>query len=496
MRFNPMYAIDAYKLDHRRQYPVGTTGVYSNFTPRGSRIPGINKVVFFGLQAFLQDYCTDQFAEWFDQDEDEACLEYMQFTTSVLGPNDVGTDHVRALHRLGYLPLRFNALPEGTLVPLRVPMFTVENTLPEFFWLVNYIESVLSAAIWLPCTSATTSRHLRKLLDSKAAATGGPAAFVDWQGHDFSFRGMENVEASAASGAGHLLNFTGTDSLPALEWVHAFYPGPNGFIGGSVAATEHSVMCAGGELSEKETFEHLIDLYPGGILSVVSDTWDLWSVLTGLLPSIKDKVMARDGKLVIRPDSGDPVDIICGTASYEPSHPRYNERTPAEKGVCELLWEIFGGTINEAGFKELDPHIGMIYGDSINYDRADEMTERLAEKGFASTNVVLGVGSFTYQLVTRDTFGFAMKATWAEVDGVPRNLFKDPITDDGLKKSAKGRLAVLGRFGAHGGYTLDVISEATPEQEAASLLKPVWEDGKFITRYSFAEVRATLKAQP
>jgi nicotinamide phosphoribosyltransferase len=505
MRFNPMYAIDAYKLDHRRQYPVGTTGVYSNFTPRGSRIPGINSVVFFGLQAFLQDYCIDQFAEWFAMDEDEACDDYEKFTINVLGPNNVGSDHVRALHRLGYLPLRFSALPEGTLVPLRVPMFTVENTLPEFFWLVNYIESVLSAAVWLPCTSATTSHHLRKLLDSKAAATGGPLEFVDWQGHDFSFRGMENVEASAASGAGHLLNFTGTDSLPALEYVDEFYGGDNGFIGGSVAATEHSVMCAGGELSEKETFEHLIDLYPSGILSVVSDTWDLWSVLTGLLPSIKDKIMARDGKLVIRPDSGNPVDIICGTqipesigmSHHYPASDRQfgSGKTPEEKGVAELLWEIFGGTINDKGYKELDPHIGMIYGDSINYDRAVEMTRRLEAKGFASTNVVLGVGSFTYQFVTRDTFGFAMKATWAEVDGVARNLFKDPVTDDGLKKSAKGRLAVLGRYGAHGGYTLEVVSEATSEQEAASLLKPVWEDGKFVKRYSFAEVRATLKAQ-
>ena len=488
MRYNPMFAIDAYKLDHRRQYPVGTTGVYSNFTPRGSRIDGINKVVFFGLQAFLQQFCVEQFDEWFAQDEDEACAEYERMTTNVLGPNDVGSDHVRALHRLGYLPLRFNALPEGTRVPLRVPMFTVENTLPEFFWLVNYIESVMSAAIWLPCTSATTAHHLRQLLNEKAKATGEPIEAVDWQGHDFSFRGMENVEASAASGAGHLLSFTGTDSLPALEYVESFYPGENGLVGGSVAATEHSVMCAGGELSERETFEHLIDLYPSGILSVVSDTWDLWSVLTTLLPSIKDKVMARDGKLVIRPDSGDPVDIICGASAPI-------RVTPAERGVAELLWDTFGGTINDAGYKVLDSHIGMIYGDSINYDRAEEMAKRLEAKGFASTNIVLGVGSYTYQFVTRDTFGFAMKATWAEVDGVARDLFKDPVTDNGLKKSAKGRLAVLPRFGAHGGYTLDVVSQATSEQEAESLLKPVWEDGKFITKYSFADVRKTLAEQ-
>jgi nicotinamide phosphoribosyltransferase len=495
---NPLNAIDAYKLDHRRQYPEGTTRVYSNFTPRGSRIEGINKVVFFGLQAFLQDYCNDQFEYWFNCPEDQVLSQYEDMTTSVLGPNDVGVEHIRALHRLGYLPLRFSALPEGTLTPLRVPMFTVENTLPEFFWLVNYIESVLSAAVWLPSTSATTAHHLRQLLDAKAKATGGPAAFVDWQGHDFSFRGMENVQASAASGAGHLLSFMGTDSLPALEYVNYFYPGAeNGLVGGSVAATEHSVMCAGGNLGERETFERLLDLYPTGIVSVVSDTWDLWSVLTNLLPSLKDKIMARDGKLVIRPDSGDPVDIICGTLTtgmrsiLDASFPQGNAVRPDEKGVCELLWDVFGGTINQAGFKELDPHIGMIYGDSINYQRADEMTKRLAAKGFASTNIVLGVGSYTYQFVTRDTFGFAMKATWAEVNGEARNLFKDPITDDGLKKSAKGRLAVLP--GAHGGIRL--VSEATPEQEAQSLLKPVWEDGKFIKRHTFAEIRDRLRNQ-
>lgn len=488
MRYNPMNAIDAYKLDHRRQYPDGTTNVYSNFTPRSSRVEGVNKVVFFGLQAFLQDYCAEQFAEWFARDEDEVCADYERLTLNVLGPNSIGTDHIRALHRLGYLPLRFCALPEGTAVPLRVPMFTVENTLPEFFWLVNYIESVLSANIWLPCTSATQAHHLRKLLDERAAKSGGPAEFVDWQGHDFSFRGMENMQAAAASGAGHLLSFTGTDSLPSLEFVDHFYAGDNGFIGGSVAATEHSVMCAGGVMGESETFDHLIDLYPGGILSVVSDTWDLWHVLTEILPSKKDAILARDGKLVIRPDSGNPCDIICGDPNAEPG-------SPAWFGVAELLWQTFGGTVNDAGYKEIDSHVGMIYGDSINYDRADEMTNRLMANGFASTNIVLGVGSFTYQFVTRDTFGFAMKATSAVVNGERRDLFKEPITDNGVKKSATGRLAVVNDFGAHGGVTLKLVERATPGQEATSLLQPVWENGVFLRHQTFADVRKTLREQ-
>lgn len=484
MRYNPMFAIDAYKIDHRRQYPPGTMKVYSNWTARSSRLQGYDKVVFFGLQAFLQQFCIEQFGEWFQTDEDEACADYERMITNVLGPNSVGTDHVRELHRLGYLPLEFKALPEGFEVPLRVPMFTVENTHPDFFWLVNYIESVMSSHIWLPCTSASTANHLRKLLDERAQATGMPREAVNFQGHDFSFRGMENVEAAAASGAGHLLSFTGTDSLPALEYVDAFYGGDNGFVGGSVPATEHSVMCAGGENSEQDTFDRLLRLYPEGILSVVSDTWDLWHVLTNILPSLKDEIMARKGKLVIRPDSGDPVEIVCGK-----HRTRCNEHCDVtQKGVVQTLWEVFGGTVNEKGFKVLDEHIGVIYGDSINYTRAEDMTLRLAAKGFASTNVVLGVGSYTYQLQTRDTFGFAMKATWAEVNGEPHDLFKDPITDDGVKKSAKGRLAVLP--GAHGGVRL--VDQATPDEEESSMLTPVWRDGQFLKRYTFAEVRKNL----
>lgn len=486
MNSNPILAIDAYKLDHRRQYPAGTTRVYSNFTPRGSRVAGVDRVVFFGLQAFLKDYCVDQFGQWFARPEDEAVDEYVAFTARILGPNDIGGEHIRALHRLGYLPLRFCALPEGTLTPLRVPMFTVENTHPEFFWLTNYIESVLSAQMWLPCTSATSAWRLRRLLDAAARRTGGAAESVDWQGHDFSLRGMQAMSAAAASGAGHLLSFTGTDSLPAVEFVDEFYPGAdNGFVGGSVAATEHSVMSAGGRTSELETYSRILDLYRSGIVSVVSDTWSLWDVITEILPALKERIMARDGKLVIRPDSGDPADIICGDPHADPA-------SPAAKGVARLLYELFGGTINDRGFIDLDPHIGMIYGDSITYDRAKDITERLEANGFASTNIVLGVGSFTYTFVTRDTFGFAMKATYVEIDGRARDLFKAPVTDDGVKKSATGRLAVRLTGDRDGAY---LVERATPLDEKLSALQPVWENGRFIRTQSFADVRATLREQ-
>jgi nicotinamide phosphoribosyltransferase len=357
-------------------------------------------------------------------------------------------------------------------------MIVIENTHPDFFWLVNYFETLLSSVLWMPCTSATNAIHMRRMLDKFAAETGTPAEFVDWQGHDFSFRGLPGPEAAAASGMGHLVAFTGTDTIPAIDLVEQYYDGRNTFVGGSVAATEHSVMCAGGQETERETFARLMDLYPSGVLSVVSDTWDFWGVLTEILPELKDQILARDGKLVIRPDSGDPVKIIAG----DPDAP---VGSPAYKGAVEVLWDLFGGSVTETGHKILDPHIGVIYGDSITFERAEQILEMLKMKGFASGNVVFGVGSFSYQYVTRDTFGFAMKATWVQIDGEGQAIFKDPKTDDGVKKSARGRLAVIDGV---------VINDATPEQEANSDLVKVWEDGMFLRVYTFEDVRDNARA--
>jgi nicotinamide phosphoribosyltransferase len=311
---------------------------------------------------------------------------------------------------------------------------------------------------------------------------------------------MSSLESAQLSGAAHLLSFKGTDTLPALSWIGQYYPGENGFLGGSVPATEHSVMCAGiAEMGEQDTFERLMDIYPSGIVSIVSDTEDFFAVLTKILPALKDKIMARDGKLVIRPDSGDPADIICGKASRSltterhlrdalRTNPSLVDEYPEDFGAVELLWNLFGGTVNDKGFKELDPHIGLIYGDSITLERAGDIATRLARKGFASTNVVFGVGSFTYQYNTRDTFGSAIKATQVVVYGEPRNIQKNPKTDSGLKKSATGRLAVL--------HKMDgipyLIENASKVQEEASLLQPVWENGRFLKQYSFADVRANL----
>lgn len=477
----PLMHTDAYKLGHFAAYNLAgnVTRVYSNWTNRKSRIPGVNGVVHFGLQAAIQKYLMEAWAPFFAADEDLVCDLYEERVVGLLGLEAFPTEHIRALHRRGYLPLEFRAVPEGTVVPIGVPSFTIENTEPEAYWLTNYVETVLSAQIWQASTSATIAHNFRKVLVAGAKRTGGQLAAVDWQGHDFSFRGMSSSETAEMSGAGHLTSFTGTDSLVTLDWIDNYYGGD--YIAGSVPATEHSVMCAGIAVKgERELFSDLLDLYPTGIFSVVSDTFDLWAVLTDYLPSLKEKIMARDGKLVIRPDSGDPVLIICGNPDAEPGSPEF-------KGVTELLWETFSGTVNDAGFKELDSHIGTIYGDSITAERAQAIIDRLADKGFASTNIVFGLGSYTYQYNTRDTFSSAIKATWCEVDGVGYNLFKNPVTDDGTKKSATGRLAVA--FNESGLY---LIQKATAQEEAESLLKVVWRDGEFIRRQTFAQVRETL----
>lgn len=481
---NPLLLTDGYKVDHRRQYPAGTTLVYSNWTPRKSRIENVEEVVFFGLQYFIKKYIIHDFEEYFfRQPKEEVIKKYSRRINNYLGENQVGTKHIEDLHDLGYIPMVFKALPEGSSVPIRVPMFTMFNTKPEFFWLTNYFETLLSAVIWMPCNSATIAKQYRKILDKYASQTSSVPEFVDWQAHDFSMRGMAGIEASITSAAGHLLSFTGTDNIPAIDFFEEYYNANSDteLIGGSVPATEHSVMCMGTTEGEFETFQRLItEVYPKGIVSIVSDTWDLWKVLTNYLPRLKEEISGRDGKVVVRPDSGDPILILCGN----PDGKLEEER----KGVVELLWETFGGTTNDKGYKELIPQIGAIYGDSITVERATQICENLKKKGFASTNVVLGIGSFTYQYNTRDTFGFAMKATYGEVNGEGRAIFKDPITDDGTKKSAKGLMKIELENGI-----FKLTDDVSWEEESKGELKEVFRDGKLLVDISLTEIRENIK---
>ena len=496
---NPLLLTDGYKTGHHQQYPKGTTLVYSNFTPRSNKYApkGCDQVVSFGQQMVVQQIHEAFQNEFFSKPKDEVCGEMKRELSMYLG-TDYDVSHFEALHDLGYLPIHIKAIEEGTLVPIKVPVLTIYNTHPDFYWVTNYLETIVSNLLWKPMTSATIAHTYRKVLTKWQEKTDAERGwFIDWQGHDFSMRGMDSVDAVISSGLGHLTSFSGTDSLPTLYGARKYY-GETGFVGGSVNATEHSVMCAGGSDDEVGTFRRLIETYPTGILSVVSDTWDLWKVCTEHVAALKDEIMARDGKLVIRPDSGDPVDILCGYNTDGAFYSEIETSRPEHKGVIELLWDVFGGTINEQGYKVLDSHIGAIYGDSITIDRANEICKRLEAKGFASTNVVLGIGSFTYQFNTRDTFGFAMKATYVEVnkpkfegDFNPEGheIFKDPITDDGTKKSATGLLWV--DKNTDGDYILH--DKVTWEGEDRGYLQTIYNDGKFENTTTLTEIKNRLK---
>lgn len=491
MNINPLTAIDFYKADHRRQYPIGTTEVYSNFTPRSSQMAKVlpetfdNKIVLFGLQYFIKHFLIDSWNQFFfSQPKEKVVNAYKKRMDYSLGKDAIDVKHIEALHDLSYLPMRIKALPEGMRVPIGVPVLTVVNTHPDFFWLTNYIESVLSCYLWKPITSATTAFEFKKLLTKYALKTGAPLDFIPFQAHDFSFRGMSGLQDSAISGAAHLTSFYGTDTVPSIDLVEEFYNADVefSFVGLSVPATEHSVMCMGQEENELKTFRRLIkELYPSGIVSVVSDTWDYWKVVTEYMIELKNEIKSRDGKVVIRPDSGDPVKILCGDVEAAPG-------TPEFKGTIEILWEIFGGTLTQNHYKLLDSHVGVIYGDSITLERAARILTKLEQKGFASTNIVFGVGSYTYQYVTRDNFGFAMKATSGVVNGIRREIFKDPKTAQGSKKSAKGLLRVENENGEY-----VVYDQQNEEQERQGLLKTVFLNGKITNESSLHEIRQRLQ---
>jgi|GEM_PF-355280 len=840
---NPATQTDFYKTGHYKQYPENTQLVYSNMTPRSDRLfkweDFDGKIVFFGLQAFIKEYLIEEWnTKFFGKSKEQVCKYYKRRMDTSLGQDAVSVSQLEELHALGYLPIEIRALPEGTKVPIGVPVFTIHNTLPEFYWLTNFLETVMSCELWKPSTVATIAHQYKKMLDEYAEKTGGDKGFVALQGHDFSFRGMSGRHDAAMSGMGHLISFVGTDTIPAIDAAEEFYSADaekellgtsvpacydteteilteNGFIkfsdllhgvkvaqyhkdrtvdfvepteyyvfpysgemvhwtndgvnsvdilvtpnhkmvrikedkntielfeagdtsyrnrkgyshrhylpisgttknnnaegmtaieklqvafqadgafpsrpeaykagqirfsfkkerkkerlvslldaanleysmsekdsrgyysfwinpegttifnkdfswvtldkslnwyedfiselshwdgciknncviysntdkscvdkvqqicaitgyscsvseyldkrgdrrviysaciadremlhgnainrtfvtytgevycvsvptkmlivrrNGKVSVcgnTEHSVMCMGGKETEIETFRRLIeDVYPSGIVSIVSDTWNFWNVVGrgGILEQLKDKVMARQpdalglNKVVVRPDSGDPVKIICGYEVHEDfafsMDQAYKDENgdiykvegwtrkeklsePEIKGAIECLWDIFGGTINDKGYKVLDEHIGLIYGDSITLDRAKAILEGLEAKGFCSTNVVFGIGSYTYQYITRDTFGWAIKATAGNINGQNIAIQKDPITDKGSKKSASGFLVV---DKTNEGYRLS--QNCTPEDAAnAGELKRVFFNGSLLKEWTFQQVRQNL----
>jgi nicotinamide phosphoribosyltransferase len=523
----------------------GTTRLYGTWIPRSIKYApkGVSKIVSFGQQLVVR-WLHDEFQENFFNQPIEVAERFGKDMSMYLGM-DYDATHFVELHKLAYLPIRVKSLPEGIETAPNIPHMTFINTVDGFAWLTLYLETIISSLSWKPSTSATIAlQYKRNVIEWVMKTDPANAWLIPFLCHDFSARGLSPWDM-LSSGLGHASSFLGSDTIICIPGARYFYNEPEDQVSVySVNASEHSVSTTKiFTVGEQQMIADWLVDFPKGILSIVSDTFDLWKLITEYLPANKEAIMARDGKLVIRPDSGDPVDIICGLKSYDItedynkvnntslklvdnnhshvmkemsdiiSHKIHDENIktfiyegktysygweddyyltngakPQNKGVIELLWEIFGGTINEQGYKVLDPHIGAIYGDSITLDRQIQIYERLQAKGFASTNIVLGVGSFTYQMNTRDTLGFAAKGAWFEVEEngnkVGYDIYKDPVTDDGTKKSLKGLICVTEDH--------EVLTQCTPEQEAQGILQTIYEDGEFHNQTSLTEIRERL----
>lgn len=489
---NTLYYADGYKVGHKRMLAPGTTKLYGTWIPRSVKHAGkgITKIVSFGQQLTMK-WLHDEYTEHFFKLPLEEAMKFQKDMSMYL-MQEYDAAHFESLHKLGYLPIRVKSLPEGVETLPNVPHMTFINTVDGFAWLTLYLETIISSLAWVPSTSATTALQYRRNATEWVMKTDPSNAWlIDYMCHDFSARGMSPFDM-VSSGLGHATSHKGSDTLVVIPAARYFYNEPEDKVCiNSVNASEHSVSTTKiFTVGEKQMIIDWLKEFPTGLLSIVADTFDLWKLITEYLkdPEVKGLIMAREGKLVIRPDSGDPVNIITGLVFENGKvDVHVNEAaTDAEIcGVIELLWNIFGGTINEQGFKVLDSHIGGIYGDSINLIRQVEIYHRLADKGFAATNIVLGVGSYTYRYVTRDTLGFAAKGAWFECDGKGYDIYKDPITDDGTKKSLKGLIQVTENF--------EVKTQCSFEEESKGILQVIYENGKFLNQTSLEEVRERIK---
>ena len=494
-KINSLYLTDGYKVGHKAMLAPGTTKLYGTWIPRSVKHApkGITKIVSFGQQ-LVWKWLHDEFEENFFQKDFANATQFGKDMAMYLGMeyNDL---HFIELYKLGYLPIKAKALPEGIETLPNIPHMTFVNTVDGFAWLTLYLETVVSSLAWKPSTAATIAKLYRRQAEEWVKKTDEQNMWlVDFMCHDFSARGLDPMSQYLV-GLGHATSFRGSDTLPVIPAARYFYhESENEVCINSVNASEHSVSTTKiFTVGEQQMIADWLQIFPKGILSIVADTFDLWKLITEYLPANKEAITARDGKLVIRPDSGDPVDIICGDAQYQSRSDYESDKnlypTPINKGVVELLWDIFGGTVNDQGYKVLDSHIGAIYGDSITPERQVQIYERLAVKGFAATNIVLGVGSFTYQYNTRDTLGFAAKGAWFEANDNKYNIYKDPITDDGTKKSLKGLLCV--EIKEDGEY--EVITECTLDKESKGELQVIYEDGKFYNPTSLTTIRTLLQ---
>ena len=478
---------DTYKNCHVDVYPAGMTKLVSYLVPRKSMFEKQQKVVVFGIQAFIKNF-KETADLWFAKPTSEVIADYEKKMNLQLGPGNYETSHIEKLHRLGYLPLKIRAIPEGSLVNMGVPIVSVENTLPEFAWLAQWTECWLQGEIWKPCNDATAGYMYYKIAKKFYDKTTD-GADPRMAASDFGMRGMSCMEEACKTSAAWLISFNKTSTVPAISWLDYFYNADCSYnhLGIGAVSIEHSVVSSNvaAGVTEKELILKLLKQYKN--LSYVSDTYDYWDIVKNVLPSIKEELLAHEGKFLVRPDSGDQYENVIKTV--------------------QSLWETFGGTENKKGYKILNPHVGVILGDGCTLKQVEKIWKKLDEMKFAATNVLFGVGAFCFHaffegdkmiVSTRDTFGFAQKTTYIKLyNGKELEVVKDPKTDtDNLKKSHKGLVFVekiKNDYKAFDGF--DEESYKTHAQRFEDAMITVFENGVQMNRQTFMEIRDRLSKE-
>ena len=483
---NPMLLIDFYKAVHAEMLPKNITKSVSYFTPRMSRVKRWDKVVMFGLQGFIKTYLIDYFnEEFFDKPFEEIIYEYKRIMDASLGKDAYKIDKIESLHKLGYLPIEIVALPEGTIVPMHVPMFGITNTHKDFAWLPQSLESLISAEMWHPMLAATVGMTYRGIVNHYYDLTCEDNIPRSKALGAFDFRGEECLESAVKAGAGWCLSFLNTATVPTIPYLEKNYfcDCTKESVAYGSPSTEHSVMCSNYAVDGDEITllrRLLTEIYPNTSFSAVLDSYD-WNIIDNILPQLKTEIMNHNGCMLMRGDSGDCVEVVTKTVFK--------------------LWEEFGGTVNSKGYKVLDPHVKAIYGDSITVQRCEEIYRILMKNGFACSNVALGVGSFSFQCIeedgvlkpfTRDTFSSCIKATYCEINGKPFPIFKNP-KDGGFKKSQKGCCRVYTRCDGSIYYEDELTWEqAIKSGKHGNMLIPVFKDGELLKEQSLKEIRDRL----
>lgn len=463
---NPIEATDSYKLSHFNMYPHGTERVFSYLESRPGAM--FDETVFFGLQHIMKDI-TGQLVT------DKAIWDASELAEKHMGKdlfNVQGWEHIRVAHD-GRLPLRIRAVPEGTVVPTGNVLMTVENTDPECWWLTNALESYLTH-VWYPSTVATLSRHCKTLIAAALERSGASQEGLKFMLHDFGYRGAATHDAAAIGGAGHLVNFAGTDTIPAMRLAIDSYGADLDTLAFSVPATEHSVMTAEGIEGEIPLVGRLLNEHRTGILSVVADSYNYYKFVHAVGQQLRHQIMTRDGVFVIRPDSctqqhPTPDSLIIWTLNY--------------------LWEAIGGEKNEKGFKVIDPHVRVLWGDGLNPRKIGSILGALTLNNFSAENIAaFGMGGGLLQGVTRDTQRFAFKSSAQMRDGEWHDVSKTPL--DTSKRSKPGRLELLRHQNGKFQTVREEQVEAAMMGGGEPVMDTVFENGRLTRVTSFDEIRA------